>query len=178
MRQKRTTQTSLFDPDPVDHPVGATLEAISAWLDDHPEWFDAVAADLGTVRDKAVGRLGLSCETVLRCAVVRHLHQLSWRGLEFFLRARNRRADSRAPGPAARAEEIRFAGDGGGRDLGAAEPLSAGSGAISRRGLGNTGQGWPRVTRSLCLWKTHCDHFDHVSNASRQVLEMPAQGSM
>ena len=86
MRQKRTTQTSLFDPDPVDHPVGATLEAISAWLDNHPEWVDAVAADLGAARGKAVGRLGLSCETVLRCAVVRHLHRLSWRGLEFFLR--------------------------------------------------------------------------------------------
>ncbi len=86
MRQKRTTQTSLFDPDPVDHPVGAMLEAISAWLDDHPEWVDAVAADLGAARGKAVGRLGLSCETVLRCAVVRHLRQLSWRGLEFCLR--------------------------------------------------------------------------------------------
>ena len=38
------------------------------------------------MRGKAVSRLGLSCETVLRCAVIRHLHQLSWRGLEFCLR--------------------------------------------------------------------------------------------
>ena len=86
MRQKRTTQISLFDPDPVDHSIGATLEAVSAWLDNHPELLDAVAADLGAMSGKSRGRQGLSCESVLRCAVIRHLHQLSWRGLEFFLR--------------------------------------------------------------------------------------------
>ena len=81
-RQKRTTQISLFDPDS----VAATLETISAWLDNHPELLDAVAADLGAAHGKSRGRQGLSCESVLRCAVIRHLHQLSWRGLEFFLR--------------------------------------------------------------------------------------------
>ncbi len=44
MRQKRTTQISLFDPDPVDHSVGAMLETISAGL-----------VDLGGARD-SVGR--------------------------------------------------------------------------------------------------------------------------
>ena len=40
MRAKRTTQTSLFDPDPVDHPIAAAaLEAMSAWLLDDPEKF-------------------------------------------------------------------------------------------------------------------------------------------
>ena len=83
MRQKRTAQQSLFDPEPVHHPVADALEAISAWLDAHPELLDAIAADLGTA---ARGRAGLSCETVLRCAVLKHLRQETWRGLEFTLR--------------------------------------------------------------------------------------------
>ena len=44
MRKKLTTQISLFDPDPVHHSVGATLETISAWLDDHSELLDAIIA--------------------------------------------------------------------------------------------------------------------------------------
>ena len=83
MRQKRTAQQSLFDPEPVHHPVADALEAISAWLDAHPELLDAIAADLGAA---ARGRAGLSCETVLRCAVLKHLRQETWRGLEFTLR--------------------------------------------------------------------------------------------
>ena len=79
MRQKRTAQQSLFDPEPVHHPVADALEAISAWLDAHPELLDAIAADLGAA---ARGRAGLSCETVLRCAVLKHLRQETWRGLE------------------------------------------------------------------------------------------------
>ena len=82
MRQKRTAQQSLFDPEPVHHPVADALEAISAWLDAHPELLDAIAADLGTA---ACGRAGLNCETVLRCAVLKHLRQEAWRGLEFTL---------------------------------------------------------------------------------------------
>ena len=69
MRQKRTAQQSLFDPEPVHHPVADALEAISAWLDAHPELLDAIAADLGTA---ACGRAGLNCETVLRCAILKH----------------------------------------------------------------------------------------------------------
>ena len=83
MRQKRTAQQSLFDPEPVHHPVADALEAISAWLDAHPELLDAIAVDLGAA---ARGRAGLSCETVLRCAVLKHLRQETWRGLEFALR--------------------------------------------------------------------------------------------
>ncbi len=63
MRLKRTTQTSLFEPDPVGHPLGAELESISNWLDAHPGLLGAVAADLGA--PTARGRSGLSCETVL-----------------------------------------------------------------------------------------------------------------
>ena len=83
MRQKRTAQQSLFDPEPVHHPVADALKAISAWLDAHPELLDTITADLGAA---ACGRTGLSCETVLRCAVLKHLRQETWRGLEFTLR--------------------------------------------------------------------------------------------
>lgn len=83
MRIKRTTQTSLLESDPVDHPLGEELESISNWLDGHPELLDAVAADLGA--QDAVGRAGLSCETVLRCAVLKHLRGETWRGLAFAL---------------------------------------------------------------------------------------------
>ena len=83
MRIKRTTQTSLLESDPVDHPLGEELESISNWLDGHPELLDAVAVDLGA--QDAVGRTGLSCETVLRCAVLKHLRGETWRGLAFAL---------------------------------------------------------------------------------------------
>ena len=83
MRDKRTTQTSLLESDPVDHPLGGELESISNWLDAHPELLDAVAGDLGA--QDAVGRAGLSCETVLRCAVLKHLRGETWRGLAFAL---------------------------------------------------------------------------------------------
>ena len=83
MRVKRTTQTSLLESPPVDHPLGGELESISHWLDAHPELLDAVAADLGA--QVARGRSGLSCETVLRCAVLKHLRGETWRSLAFTL---------------------------------------------------------------------------------------------
>ena len=86
MRQRRNAQTSLFDPRAVDHPVADDLERASGWLDAHPELLDEVAADLGARSGSGLGRRGLSCETVLRCAVLKHLRQESYRGLEFALR--------------------------------------------------------------------------------------------
>ncbi len=85
MRIERTTQMSLFDPSAVDHPIAQQLERASAWLDAHPEWLDAVRADLDNGTGAGGGRRGLSCETVLRCAVLLHLRQASYRGLAFTL---------------------------------------------------------------------------------------------
>ncbi len=45
MRQKRTTQTSILEPNPVDHPFAEDMERMSAFLDEHPEFADWVAAD-------------------------------------------------------------------------------------------------------------------------------------
>ena len=84
MRATRTTQTSLFDPTPVDHPVADDLERVSAWLDAHPELVAEVEADLGA--DAPRGRHGLACETVMRCALLKHIRQETYRGLEFLLR--------------------------------------------------------------------------------------------
>ena len=75
---------SLYEPRPVDHPQGRELEFISDWLDAHPELLDEVAAGLGAQGER--GRCGLSCESILRCAVLRHLRGETWRGLAFALR--------------------------------------------------------------------------------------------
>ena len=79
MRLKRTTQMSL----PVDHPLGRELESIPDWLDAHPELLDEVAADLGAQTER--GRSGLTCESILRCAVPKHVRGETWRGLAFAL---------------------------------------------------------------------------------------------
>ena len=83
MRLKRTTQMSLYEPKPVDHPLGRELETVSNWLDAHPELLEEVAADLGAQSER--GRGGLTCESILRCAVLKHLRGETWRGLAFAL---------------------------------------------------------------------------------------------
>ena len=85
MRAKHTAQNSLFDPQAIDHPVADDLEGASRWLDAHPELLDAVAADLDGASGSGMGRHGLTCETVLRCAVLLHLRQASYRELAFVL---------------------------------------------------------------------------------------------
>ena len=86
MRAKRTAQTSLFDPQTVDHPVADELEWASAWLDAHPELLDGVAADPDGGAGSSLGRHGPARETILRCAVLMHLRGESYRGLAFTLR--------------------------------------------------------------------------------------------
>lgn len=43
MRLKRTTQMSLYEPAPVDHPLGEELESISGWLDCLTRWLPTSA---------------------------------------------------------------------------------------------------------------------------------------
>ena len=78
MRAKHTAQNSLFDPQAIDHPIADDLEGASRWLDAHPELLDALAADLDGSSVSGMGRHGLTCETVLRCAVLVHLRQASY----------------------------------------------------------------------------------------------------
>ena len=85
-RQKRTTQTSLLEPNPVDHPFAKDMERMSEFLDEHPEFADRVAADLSREGVSDVGRHGLTHESVLRCGVLKQLRGESYRELEFALR--------------------------------------------------------------------------------------------
>ena len=68
MREKRTAQTSLFDPPAIDHPLADGLERASVWLDEHPELLDEIAADLGADTGAARGRHGLTCG---RCWIIK-----------------------------------------------------------------------------------------------------------
>ena len=84
MRATRTVQPSLFQAPEVVHQVATQLERASVWLDHHPELLDAIRTSVaGSVA--ACGRHGLSCETILRCAVLKHLMRHSYRALEFAL---------------------------------------------------------------------------------------------
>ena len=83
MRLTRTVQPSVFQALEVVHPVAAELERASGWLNQHPELLDMIGACVpGCTR---YGRHGLTCETILRCAVLMHLIGYSYRGLEFAL---------------------------------------------------------------------------------------------
>jgi len=86
MRKKRITQTSIFETDYVDHEIGRELAAISAWLDNHPQWLDRVARDLSPTGRSTFGREGVSVETVLRCAVLKQYRQVGYRELVFLLK--------------------------------------------------------------------------------------------
>ncbi len=86
MRANRITQRSIFDTGYVDHEVGQELAAISAWLDRRPRLLDEVAADLSPGGVSALGREGLSVESILRCGILKQYRQAGYRELEFLLR--------------------------------------------------------------------------------------------
>ena len=83
MRLNRTAQPSVFQPDEIVHRRGTQLERASEWLDEHPELLDMVGACVAG--SACCGRRGLTCETILRCAVLIHLMGYSYRVLEFKL---------------------------------------------------------------------------------------------
>ena len=84
MRQERTIQASIFDVF-AGHEIGRELKAMSAWLDEHPSLVGGVAKDLRRRGLKPTGRLGLSAESVLRCALLKQHRQLSYEELAFHL---------------------------------------------------------------------------------------------
>jgi len=65
--------------------VGQELEAISSVLDDNREILDLVYQDLIGLRQADTGRLGLSAEQVLRCAILKQYRQLTYEELAFHL---------------------------------------------------------------------------------------------
>ncbi len=84
MREKRTVQSSIFHFF-ADHEIGRELQAISNWLDSHPEILELVAADIQEVKVNDCGRKGLPVESVLRCAILKQYRQVSYEELAFYL---------------------------------------------------------------------------------------------
>ncbi len=84
MRKIRTAQASIFEVF-VEHEIGRELQAMSAWLDEHPELLAWVAEDLGTTQLQDTGREGMTAESVLRCALLKQHRQLSYEELAFHL---------------------------------------------------------------------------------------------
>ena len=84
MRKKHTVQNSIFHFY-ADHEIGHELQAISNWLDTHPEILDWVEADLQPLPVTDCGRKGLPVESVLRCAILKQYRQVSYEELAFFL---------------------------------------------------------------------------------------------
>ena len=84
MRKKHTVQNSIFHFY-ADHEIGQELQAISNWLDVHPEVLDWVEADLQPLAVADCGRKGLPVESVLRCAILKQYRQVSYEELAFFL---------------------------------------------------------------------------------------------
>ena len=84
MREKRTVQSSIFERY-AEHETSREMQAMSAWLDRHPELLDWVSADLRTRPLMATGRKGLSAESVLRCAILKQYRQMSYDELAFCL---------------------------------------------------------------------------------------------
>lgn len=84
MRKKRTVQSSIFDLYS-DHEIGKELKAISEFIDAHPQFLEWVEIDLYVKEVFDTGRHGLSSETVLRCALLKQLRQLTYKELAFHL---------------------------------------------------------------------------------------------
>jgi len=81
MRQKHITQGSIFWFRP-EHEICDYLDQVDGWLNQHPELLDWINDDLGAQNR---GRQGLSCEQVLRAALIKQYRQCSYRTLSFML---------------------------------------------------------------------------------------------
>src|ERR1700759_3610344 len=84
LRQERIIQASLFDIF-ATHEIGRELKQISQWLDQHRPLLRLVSSDLCRDGVRETGRRGLPAEAVLRCALLKQYHQLSYEELAFHL---------------------------------------------------------------------------------------------
>ena len=84
MRQSRTAQTIIFDYY-APHERGRHLNALSLILDEHPQIVSMLAQDLVDEQSQAVGRKGLSVESVFRCLLLKQKLKVSYRELSFLL---------------------------------------------------------------------------------------------
>lgn len=84
MRQKRNRQRSIFEVIG-NHPGPKELEQMSLVLDANPEIDELVFADLTKGKRTDTGRKGMTAEQVLRCAILKHIHNLTYDDLEYWL---------------------------------------------------------------------------------------------
>ena len=82
MRKNRENQMPLTPLWP-DHRLGDELQMISRILDNNPEILHWVLQDLSDKADPCNGSPGLSAEQVVRCAVIKNWHGLSYEKLAF-----------------------------------------------------------------------------------------------
>ncbi len=76
MRKICTAQVSIFEVF-AEHEVGRALQAMSRWLDEHPERLQWVGKDLGLAAGQQAGRKGMAAESLLRCGLLKQYRQLS-----------------------------------------------------------------------------------------------------
>lgn len=84
MRETRNAQASIFDCY-AKHEIGKQLAVISDILDNCPGLVDWVGADVTQSDTRQTGRAGLPVESVLRCALLKQMRQLSYKELAFYL---------------------------------------------------------------------------------------------
>ncbi len=84
MRKNREDQLPLTPLWP-DHQLSEELQMISRILDDNPEILEWVLQDLSDQTNAQTGSPGLTAEQVLRCAVIKSWHGLSYHKLAFHL---------------------------------------------------------------------------------------------
>ena len=84
MRRKRDPQR-LLSGLWLDHRLGQELRAVSKILDDNPSILELVLHDLCDTGSSGQGAPGLPAEQVLRSAILKNWHQLSYAKLAFLL---------------------------------------------------------------------------------------------
>ena len=84
MREIRDKQQNFFHTLP-NTEIGRELEAMSNLLLANPEILDVVYGDLVGLKDPETGRLGMTAEQVLRCAILKQYRNLTYEELAFHL---------------------------------------------------------------------------------------------
>ena len=82
MRQNYEKQLPLSNGWP-EHDLSKELRVISDILDSHPEIYDMVLEDITQGKRTDRGNCGMSAEQVLRCAILKRMHGLSYTKLSF-----------------------------------------------------------------------------------------------
>jgi transposase, IS5 family len=84
MREKRVAQQNIFHI-LLSTEIGRELEAISQLLNENRQILDYVYDDLIGLRDPETGRMGMTAEQVLRCAILKQYRNLTYQELAFHL---------------------------------------------------------------------------------------------